>query len=233
MNNAHGMPTPGPRGAPPSSIFGARPRDVGPRVSLPEEVAIATVRTGNQPVLLVVDTQVGVVSGCSEARRVVQNLARVVERARAAAVPVMWVQHGGTDLVVDSPPWQWVPELQPAPSEPRVHKQFNSSFEQTTLDDELTKVGATHIVLAGAATNWCIRATAYGALDRGYDLTLVQDAHTTETMAFEDGTRIEAASVVRELNVAMTWLRYPGRTNGTATANEIDFATPGGARQPP
>lgn len=97
-------------------------------------------------------------------------------------------------------------------------------------DDELATLSATHVAVAGAATNWCIRATAYAALERGYDLTLVQDAHTTGTMELEKGKRIEAAPVVDELNIAMTWVSYPGRSNGTATAEEIDFATPGGAR---
>ncbi|HEX7157027.1 MAG TPA: isochorismatase family protein, partial [Burkholderiaceae bacterium] len=166
------------------------------------------------------------------AARIVQNVSRAVERARAEGVPVIWVQHSGEDLPYGSPAWQWVPELAPADGEPRVHKRFNSSFEETALEQELARLGATHIALAGAATNWCIRATAYGALDRGYDLTLIKDAHTTGTIERDDGTRIEAANIVDELNVAMTWLSYPGRANGTATVDEVDFSTPGGARQP-
>ena len=122
--------------------------------------------------------------------------------------------------------WQWVPQLTPTNDERVIDKQFNSSFEQTTLDEELARLGATHIALAGAATNWCIRATAYGALDRGYDLTLIKDAHTTETMELKNGTTIEAARLVDDLNIAMTWLTYPGRTNGTATAEEVDFVSP-------
>ena len=86
------------------------------------------------------------------------------------------------------------------------------------------------IALAGAASNWCIRATAYGALERGYDLTLVKDAHTTGDMELDNGTKIEAAKVIDELNVTMTWLSYPGRRNGTANAEAVDFAAPGGAR---
>jgi len=153
-----------------------------------------------------------------------------VDRARAEGVPVLWVQHSDGDLRYGSPEWQWVPELTPLNGEPLIHKQFNSSFEQTGLDEELAKLGATHITLAGAATNWCIRATAYGALDRGYDLTLIKDAHTTGTIQLENGSKIEAASVVQEFNFAMTWVSYPGRKNGTATAEEVDFATPGGKR---
>jgi len=136
------------------------------------------------------------------------------------------VQHGDQDLVYGSPEWQWVPELVPLPDELRIYKQFNSAFEQTPLEAELARLGATHITLAGAATNWCIRATAYGALDRGYDLTLVADAHTTETMELDNGTRIEAKNIVAELNIAMTWLAYPGRTNNTAPAGEVNFAAP-------
>ena len=137
-------------------------------------------------------------------------------------VPVIWVQHTSDDLVRGSPQWQWVPELVPASDEVLVHKHYNSSFEDTTLEEALARLGATHIVLAGAATNWCIRATAYGALDRGYDLTLVEDAHTTESMEL-DGITIEAPDVIRELNIAMKWLRYPGRVNRTAAAGEVEF----------
>lgn len=186
---------------------------------------MATVREGNKGVLLIVDVQVGVMGEAWDAPRVVKNVARAVERARAQGAPVIWVQHSDTDLVRGSPEWQWVPELVPAAGESVIHKQFNSSFEATALEDRLADLGATHIALAGAATNWCIRATAYGALDRGYDLTLIKDAHTTGTMELDNGTRIEAESVVHDLNIAMTWLSYPGRKNGTATAEEIDLAT--------
>jgi nicotinamidase-related amidase len=189
---------------------------------------MATVREGNKAALVVVDVQVGVMREAWDASRVVGNVARAVERARAQQIPVIWVQHTDDDLPKESPQWQWVPELVPAEGEPRVHKQFNSSFEQTSLQRELAGLGVTHIVLAGAATNWCIRATAYSALERGYDITLLSDAHTTETMQLESGVTIDAADVVQELNIAMRWLAYPGRTNGVASAEQVNFALPGG-----
>lgn len=184
---------------------------------------MASVREGNKAVLLVVDVQVDVVKGAWDAARVVGNVVTAVERARAQGVQVIWVQHNDEDLVKDSPEWQWAPELVPDTGELLIHKNFNSSFEHTLLDDELAKLGATHIVLAGCATNWCIRATAYGALERGYDLTLVKDAHTTKTMELEDGARLDAETLVQDLNIAMTWLSYPGRKNTTAKADELVF----------
>ena len=187
---------------------------------------MASVREGNKGVLVVVDVQVGVVREAWDAARVIGNVARAVERARAQGVPVIWVQHSGEDLPRDSADWQWVPELVPAAGEPVIHKRFESSFEQTTLEEELAKRGASHVTLAGAATNWCIRATAYAALDRGYDLTLVKDAHTTSSIEFDDGTKVAAADIVRDLNTTMTWLTYPGRKPRTANAAEVDFAGP-------
>jgi len=192
---------------------------------------MATVREGNKAVLVVVDVQVGVMGESWDSARIIKNVARVVERARADGVPVVWVQHSDEELPYGSPQWQWVPELVPAEGELLIHKKFNSSFEQTELEEELAELGATHVALAGAATNWCIRATAYGALDLGYDLTLIEDAHTTVTMDLDNGTKIEASNVVDELNVCMTWVSYPGRTNGTATAEQVDFTIPGGKVQ--
>lgn len=184
---------------------------------------MASIRQGNKAVLLVVDVQVGVVDGAWESERTVGSVALAVAKARAQGAPVIWVQHADDELVRGSPEWLWVPDLVPAAGELLIHKGFNSSFENTPLNDALEKMEATHIVLAGCATNWCIRATAYGALERGYDLTLVEDAHTTKTMDLENGTKLDAATLIQDLNIAMTWLSYPGRKNTTVKAAELRF----------
>jgi nicotinamidase-related amidase len=194
---------------------------------------MATVRAGNKAVLMVVDVQVGVMREAWDAARIIGNISQAVARARSLSVPVIWVQHSNEEMPPDSTDWQLVPELKPAADEPVVHKQFGSSFEQTTLEDELRKRGATHIALAGAETNWCIRATAYGALDRGYDLTLIKDAHTAAPLALGNGEQVEVLGVINDLNTTMTRLRYPGRINATATAAQVDFGAPGGAAQLP
>jgi nicotinamidase-related amidase len=185
---------------------------------------MATIRSGNQSVLLVVDFQVGVVRNAWDAARVGANIAHAVERARAQGVPVIWVQHEYDEMPHGSPQWQLVPELVPAAGELRLYKRFNSAFEETALEPELARLGATHLVLAGAMTNWCIRSAAYAALERGYDLTLIKDGHTTAPIARADGSVIEAKGIVDDLNVAMTWVDYPGRKSATATAAEVQFA---------
>jgi nicotinamidase-related amidase len=183
---------------------------------------MATIREGSKAVLLVVDVQIGVMRTAWAAPRIIKNVTIAVEKARSQGIPVIWVQDSDNALIYGSPDWQLVPELSPAEGEIRIHKQFRSSFEQTALEEALARFGATRIILGGAATNWCIRATAYGALDRGYDLTLIKDAHTTETIELEDGARIEASDITLELNTAMKWLGYPGGANDTTSAEEID-----------
>jgi nicotinamidase-related amidase len=192
-------------------------------MALVHNPAVATVRAGDRPVLLVVDVQVGVMAELWESKRVIRNVARAVERARESQVPVVWVQHEQPGLERDSSVWQLVPELSPRAGEPRVFKKFESSFEQTELEDTLNRLGATHLFVAGAMTNWCVRATSYGALDRGYDLTLLADAHTTSSIDLGNGAAVEARGMVADLNVAMTWLRYPGRTTSAAKVDEAQF----------
>lgn len=190
---------------------------------------MATVRAGNRSALLVVDVQVGVMASAWEASRVVANVALAVDRARAQGAPVVWVQHADDEqLQAGGAAWQWVPALRPRPDEVQIHKRHNSAFEDTPLEAELARLGVTQLVLAGAASNFCIRATAYAALERGYDLLLVQDAHSTEDIELSDGSRIEAAAVVRDLNGTLPWLSYPGRRNRVAPAAEIDFGAPAG-----
>lgn len=185
---------------------------------------MATIRDGQSDALVIVDTQVGVLRNAWDASRIVANIARVVERARAGGIPVLWVQHGGEEISKGTADWQWVPELNPAEGEPTIHKQFNSAFEETELDHVLERLAVTRIVLAGAMTNWCIRATAYGALERGYDLLLVKDGHTTESIALPDGSMIEGRNLVTDLNVVLTWSRYPGRTSRAVPESELKFA---------
>lgn len=185
---------------------------------------MATIRSGNKDVLLVVDVQTGVMADAWESQRIIGNIRTAVEKARKQQIPVIWVQHADDELPYESPAWQIVPELIPAEGERRIYKQYASSFEETPLEETLAVLGATRLFLTGASTNWCVRATAYAALDRGYDLTLVKDAHTTGPIIFKDGTRIEPEDVVRDLNVVISYLKYPGRKNMAVSAADLDFS---------
>lgn len=159
--------------------------------------------------LVVVDAQVGVLAPIWESARVVGNLERLVAKARSEKTLIVWVQHSDDELKFGSDAWKLAPSLVPAATEITVHKKYNSSFAGTNLDQQLRSQGVSRIVLAGAATNWCIRATAYAAVDRGYNLAIVSDAHSTESMQFKDGRVVSAESIVTDLNVVFKWLSAP------------------------
>ncbi len=175
--------------------------------------------------LLIVDTQVGVLAGAHEPQPVLARIDALVQRARGAGVPVLWVQHESDELVAGSPGWQLAPPLAPVAGEGLIRKRFNSSFAETPLQATLQAQGITRLVLAGAMTNWCIRATAFAALERGYDLALASDGHTTEAMDFGQGRVIAADALIDELNAGLRWLSVPRSRIEVRPAAEIEFGS--------
>ena len=172
--------------------------------------------------LIVIDVQNGVVAGNHERDAVVANIAGLVDKARAESVPVIWVQHNDAGLQRGSEAWQIVPELKPDEPEPLVEKSYGDSFEATSLEDVLSRLGVGRLVVCGAQTDMCIRSTLHGALARGYDATLVKDAHTTEDLTAEGAPPPEA--VIAHTNLYWTFQRAPGRTAGTVEAKDVSFS---------
>ncbi len=177
--------------------------------------------TPSKTALLIVDTQVGVIANAHEPQQVVARIDGLVQRARAAGVLVLWVLHESDELVPDSPAWQLAPPLAPAAGETVIRKRYNSSFAETPLQATMQAQDIRRVVLAGAMTNWCIRATAFAALERGYDLALASDAHTTEAMDFGNGRVIAADALIDELNAGLRWLSVPNAQIEVKAAAEI------------
>ncbi|MBV2356796.1 isochorismatase family protein [Streptomyces sp. J2-1] len=171
--------------------------------------------------VLVIDMQNGVVAAAHRRDDVVQNINTVIGKARAADVPVLWVQHSDTDLPRGSEPWAYVPELVRAEDEHLVHKKYPDSFEDTDLESALAERRVGRLLITGASTDVCIRATLHGAVVRGYDTTLVADAHTTEDLTKYGAP--PADQVIAHTNLYWTWHTAPGRENGTVETADIAF----------
>ena len=129
---------------------------------------------------------------------------------------------GCAGLPRDSEGWQYVPELVRRDDEPLVHKGHGDSFEDTDLEERLAELGVGRLVVAGAQTDACIRSTLHGAITRGYDATLVSDAHTTEDQT--EWGNIQPEDVIRHTNLYWSFHSAPGRRGGTATTAEVDFS---------
>lgn len=171
--------------------------------------------------LVVIDVQKGVVADAHERDAVIANIGTLVDRARSEGVAVVWVQHSDAHLQQGSEPWEYVPELAREESEPLVHKRYNDSFEETDFEDVLASARVGRLVVTGAQTDACIRATIHGALVRGYDVTLVQDAHTTEDLSQWGAP--PPAQVIAHTNLYWQDQSAPGRTTEVTPTEEVAF----------
>lgn len=176
--------------------------------------------------LVVIDVQNGVVGNAVRRDEVVATIAALVDHARAASVPVVWVQHSDDELERGSDAWQIVPELVPGDGEPIVHKEYGDSFEATDFDDRLADLGVGRLIVTGAQTDMCVRSTLHGALARGYDAVLVSDAHTTDDLSEWGAPPPE--QVIAHTNLYWGFQRAPGREAGTVVAADVEFSGGGG-----
>ncbi|MFC1403452.1 MULTISPECIES: isochorismatase family protein [Streptacidiphilus] len=182
---------------------------------------MTTLENRPNTALVVVDVQSGVVQGNYERDAVVANIGALVDKARREQVPVVWVQQTDERLTRGSDPWRIVAELTPDEAEPKVEKYYADSFEETTLESVLSERGIGRLIVVGAQTDQCIRSTLHGAIVRGYDATLVSDAHTTEDQTEWGAPPPEL--VIAHTNLYWTHHEAPGRTAGTVVAKDVDF----------
>jgi nicotinamidase-related amidase len=180
-------------------------------------------RLENRPntALIVIDVQNGVVRGAHKRDAVVANVSSLVDKARRERVPVVWVQHSDEELARGSDEWRIVPELTPGDAEPLVEKNYGDSFEDTNLETVLSGLGVGRLVVVGAQTDACIRSTLHGALVRGYDATLVKDAHTTEDQSAWGAPPPD--QVIAHTNLYWTYEKAPGRKAATVETKDVEF----------
>ncbi|MGJ9412676.1 cysteine hydrolase family protein [Aeromicrobium sp. CF4.19] len=179
-------------------------------------------RTGSA--LLVVDVQNDVVATAHDRDAVVGRIAGLVDSARTAGVPVVWVQDSLSDTgesAAGTDGWQIVPELGPNDGEPLVHKDHGDAFEATGLEDVLAGLGVGHVVVTGAQTDACVRSTIHGAFTRGYDTTLVSDAHTADDHSAYGAPPPE--DVIAHTNLYWQFQSAPGRAAAVVPAAEVDW----------
>lgn len=174
--------------------------------------------------LLVIDAQNAILAGAAGRDGVLANIGGLIGKARAEGVPVIWIQHSGDGLPPGSEAWRLVPELDRQDRDPLVHKIYGDSFEATDLAEILAGYGVGRLVVAGAQSDACIRATIHGAFVRGYDVSLVSDAHTTGDRTEYGGP--PAGQIIALTNLYWSYQSAPGRTAEVVTAAEAGFTPP-------
>lgn len=123
---------------------------------------------------------------------------RLLKRAREAGAPVIHIQHDsgpGSPYDTKARIGAIADPVAPAAGEKVITKAYPSSFEQTDLDAELKRLGATDLVLAGFMTHVCVNSTARAAFNHGYRVTVVGNATATRALPNPLGGALPAEAV--------------------------------------
>jgi nicotinamidase-related amidase len=185
------------------------------------EIAEKPARSRNA--LLIIDVQVGLVELMPAEIRdsVLPRIQALLSRARASGTPVVFIQHDGPKghpLETHTKGWEIDPSIKPLVSEPVVRKRESDSFFETTLQQELEKRGITHLIIAGAMTEYCIDTTCRRATTMGYDVTLASDAHLTR-----DNGVLTAANIIAHHNFVLDGFGAGDHVITTKTTDQVIF----------
>jgi nicotinamidase-related amidase len=153
--------------------------------------------------LLIIDLQVGIIEGfhAYRGREVLEQINKLLSQARASNVPIIYIQHqggAGHPLEPGSEGWQIHPAIKPHAEDLIIPKTASDSFFETTLQRELETRGIKHLIVTGCQTEYCVDTTTRRAVSQGYDVTLVNDAHTTV-----DNKLLSAAQIIAHHNALL------------------------------
>ena len=153
---------------------------------------------GRRPALLVIDMSLGFTSPESPLRcdldGVVVAIAALLDAARERELPIVYttVSYGQGEraaakafiekipvllTLAEGSPFTGIdPRLAPRSGEAVLNKLFASAFFGTPLQSLLAAHGRDSVIVTGASTSGCVRATAVDVLQHGYRLTVPREA---------------------------------------------------------
>jgi nicotinamidase-related amidase len=151
-----------------------------------------------------------------EGEAVVDRIAGLIGKARAAGAPIFFVQHDGglgDSFHPGKPGFAFHNKLAPRPGDDVTVKTKSSAFHGTDLDAKLKRTGVGQLVITGMQSEYCVTSAIRGAYERGYALILASDAHSTF-----DTKVAKARDIVAIINDTTS-----GSFAKLAPAAEIDF----------
>ncbi|WP_152391881.1 cysteine hydrolase family protein [Paenibacillus guangzhouensis] len=172
--------------------------------------------TSNQA-LIIIDVQQAMFDPAApvyQGDALLEKLQGLIVQARSNHIPIVYVQHEEEEgpLVRDTPSWVIHPAIAPEAGDVVVHKSTPDSFYQTTLQHELRKRNIHETILVGIQTELCVDTTCRAARSLGFQVTLVQDAHSTF-----DSADLKAEQIIQHHNQVLQ--SFASLKN----ANEITF----------
>jgi len=135
-----------------------------------------------QTALLIIDVQRALFTRPTpvfNAYKIIEVINALVDRAHLYGVTVVYVQHANkTILQKGSDGWLLHPDLKPISKDLMIDKEQGNSFLGTTLQGDMEARGIENLLITGLVSNQCVRATALGGVEQGYNVFLVQGGHS-------------------------------------------------------
>lgn len=132
-----------------------------------------------------------------DGNRILEVSNRLLAQAEAQGLPVVYIQNvmensvirmlAGNINVPGKPGTAMDRRLKQIPGAPTFTKNRSDAFSNPELDAFLRQKQVDEVVLVGLDAAYCINATALGAVNRGYRVTLIPEGIATESgkpMAF-------------------------------------------------
>ena len=133
----------------------------------------------------------------------IERVQSLLSEARGSGTPVIYVQHNagdGTPLEYGTKHWEIDDRIEPKGKDIVIHKTTPDSFYQTALEVTLEQLDVDHLVLAGIQSEVCVDTTTRSAFGKGYEVTLVKDAHSTFDMNL-----LRADQIIAHHNKVLRW----------------------------
>jgi nicotinamidase-related amidase len=168
--------------------------------------------------VLVVDVQIGLVTGAYAEKEILENINQTIRRLRKSNGVVVFIQHCHSTyepMMIGNSGWKLHPSLDVKDNDLFVEKEASDSFYETSLDDVLRANDIGHVYVTGLQTEFCVDTTCRSALSRGYSVTLVSDAHTT------GDSHLSAAAIIDHHNKVLSNLAHPERKIDVKSSGEI------------
>ncbi len=127
--------------------------------------------------VLIMDFQQRIINTvASEPENVVKQASQVLQGARSAGIPVIYVVHRGGAFAEYAPDVELHDGVPPNPGEMVITKTRPGPFSTTNLDVTLREMGRDTLVVMGVATSGCVLSCVRWAVDVNYKFVVVSDA---------------------------------------------------------
>lgn len=132
--------------------------------------------------LLIIDLQIGVQSETAplyNLDNVIDGVNQRIDLFRKENNPVIFVQHNDRELVLNSPKWALIPELNYEDTDLYINKTHANAFYRTDLNEQLARLNVRQLEICGAQTEYCVDTTIRMAHGLGYKLFMKKGLTTT------------------------------------------------------